>query len=71
MRVRIQAGDGGTLDGIAFRVASEPLGQGLLAARGRTMHLAGTLSLDRYGGRERVQLRLLDAAVPAGARESD
>ena len=26
------------------------------------MHLAGTLSLDRYGGRERVQLRLVDAA---------
>jgi single-stranded-DNA-specific exonuclease len=66
VRFRIQAGDGATLDGIAFRVAAEPLGQGLLAGRGTTMHLAGTLSLDRYGGRERVQLRLLDAA-PAGA----
>ena len=71
VRFRAQAGDGATLDGIAFRVAAEPLGQALLAARGQAMHLAGTLSLDRYGGRERVQLRLLDAApvAPSGRRD--
>ena len=67
VRLRAQAGDGSTIDGIAFRIASEPLGRALLDGRGQTMHLAGTLSLDRYGGRERVRLRLVDAA-PASSR---
>jgi single-stranded-DNA-specific exonuclease len=62
VRLRIQSGDGSTLDGIAFRIADEPLGKALLASRGERMHVAGTLAVDRYGGRERVQLRLLDAA---------
>lgn len=64
VRLRAQAGDGATLEGIAFRVAEEPLGRALLAARGAAMHLAGTLSVDRYGARERVQLRIVDAAKP-------
>lgn len=62
VRLRVEAGDGATLDGIAFRVAEEPLGRALLAGRGARFHLAGTLMLDRYGGRERVRFRLLDAA---------
>ena len=62
VRLRVQSGDGAKLDAIAFRVADEPLGQALLAARGEPMHLAGTLGLDRDGGRERMQLRVLDAA---------
>ena len=62
VRLRVQAGDGTTLDGIAFRVAAEPLGRALLAGRGERFHFAGTLTLDRYGGRERVRLRLVDAA---------
>ncbi len=66
VRFRAQAGDGATLDGIAFRAAGEPLGRGLLEGRGGPMHLAGSLTLDRYGGRERVQLRLLDAAAVNG-----
>ena len=63
VRLRAQSGDGATIDAIAFRAASEPMGLALLAARGTAMHLAGTLAVDRYGGRERVQLRLLDAAI--------
>ena len=62
VRLRVQAGDGATLDGIAFRSATEPLGRALLAGRGERFHFAGTLTLDRYGGRERVRLRLVDAA---------
>ena len=62
VRLRVQAGDGATLDGIAFRTATEPLGRALLAGRGERFHLAGTLTRDRYGGRERVRLRLVDAA---------
>ncbi len=63
VRFRAQAADGACLDGIAFRVADEPVGKALLEARGAAMHLAGTLTLDRYGGRERVRFRLVDAAA--------
>ena len=30
--------------------------------RGRNVHAAGTLSIDRWNGEERVQLRLMDVA---------
>jgi single-stranded-DNA-specific exonuclease len=30
--------------------------------RGRTVHAAGSLTLDRWQGEERVQLRLIDVA---------
>lgn len=68
VRLRAEAGDGAKIDGIAFRAAAEPLGQALREARGRAVHLAGTLMEDRFGGRERVQLRLLDLAPAAPAR---
>ena len=58
----LRRGDGTCLDGIAFRIAEEPIGRALLAAKGTAMHLVGTLTLDRYGGRERVRFRLVDAA---------
>ncbi len=64
VRLRAQAGDGTSIDAICFRCAEEPLGKALLASRGETLHLAGSLAVDRWGGRERVQLRLLDAARP-------
>ncbi len=63
IRLRAQAGDGAKIDGIAFRAAREPIGAALAAARGEAVHLAGTLSLDRWGGRTRVQLRVLDVAL--------
>ena len=62
LRFRAVAGDGRALDGIAFRVAGKPLGQGLKSLQGTYAHLAGALTLDRYGGRERVRFRLIDAA---------
>jgi len=62
LRLRVQAGDGAKIEGIAFRVAQEPLGKALEAARGTSVHLAGTLSLDRWGGREKLQLRVQDVA---------
>jgi len=62
VRFRAEAGDGARIEGIAFRAAGEPLGDALLAGRGDKKHFAGTLLLDRFGGRERVQMRLLDLA---------
>ena len=48
---------------IAFRSAGKPLGQALIANRGRSVHAAGTLSIDRWNGAERVQLRVTDIAM--------
>lgn len=64
VRVKLRSGDGATIGGIAFRVAQEPLGRALLAARGETIHLAATLTLNRWGGNESAELRVLDLARP-------
>jgi single-stranded-DNA-specific exonuclease len=63
VRVRLKSGDGTAIAAIAFRAAGQPLGHALLKNRGRAVHAAGTLSLDRWQGEERVQLRLIDLAV--------
>jgi single-stranded-DNA-specific exonuclease len=62
MRVRLRAGDGSIVNGIAFRAAGQRLGLALAQSRGQTIHAAGTLCLDRWNGVERVQLRLVDIA---------
>jgi single-stranded-DNA-specific exonuclease len=66
VRVRLRAGDGATLNAIAFRAAGQNLGAALMQNRGRAVHAAGSLALDRWQGEERVQLRLIDLA-PADA----
>ena len=63
IRARFRSGDGKFVNAIAFRVAGTPLGQALLDNRGRQMHAAGTLAIDRWQGEERVQMRLTDVAV--------
>ena len=40
------------------------LGNALTAHRGQNLHVAASLALDRWQGAERVQLRVLDVAVP-------
>ena len=62
IRARLKAPDGAMLNAIAFRAMGKPLGQALLQNRGQAIHVAGTLSVDRWQGAERVQLRLIDAA---------
>jgi single-stranded-DNA-specific exonuclease len=66
IRLRLVGGDGARLDAIAFRSANTPLGEGLLASRGKPIHAAGRLRADEWQGRVRVQLHLEDAAA-AGA----
>jgi single-stranded-DNA-specific exonuclease len=66
VRARLRAGDGAIVNAIAFRAAGQRLGHALAQSRGRSMHAAGTLALDRWNGMERVQLRILDIA-PADA----
>jgi len=62
LRVRAAAVDGSSVDGIAFRSVGKKLGEALTRLRGAPVHLAATLSLNRYGGRERAQLRIIDLA---------
>ena len=40
------------------------IGERADAHRGQALHVAGSLALDRWQGTERVQLRVLDVAVP-------
>lgn len=62
VRVRLKSGDGANVQAIAFRTGGQPMGQALLAHRGRPVHVAGALSLDHRQGEGRAQLRLLDLA---------
>jgi single-stranded-DNA-specific exonuclease len=64
VRTRLRAGDGAIVNAIAFRAAGQPLGQALMQNRGRNLHVAGCLALDRWQGQERVQLRIQDVAEP-------
>jgi single-stranded-DNA-specific exonuclease len=62
VRVRLKSGEGTFLNAIAFRTAGQKLGDALLKGRGQKMHVAGSLTLDRWQGQERVQLRIIDVA---------
>jgi single-stranded-DNA-specific exonuclease len=63
VRVRLKSGDGKFVSAIAFRVMGTPLGKALLDNRGRAVHAAGSIAVDRWQGEERVQLRLADIAA--------
>ena len=64
LRLRFKAGDGAVVNAIAFRAVGQKLGHALLENRGQPLHVAGTLSIDRWQGNERVQMRVSDVAVP-------
>ncbi len=64
LRLRLKSGDGAFVNAIAFRTVGQKLGNALLENRGQPLHVAGSLTVDRWQGAERVQLRVMDAAVP-------
>ena len=66
LRARLRGGDGSTINVIAFRAAGQKLGAALLSNRGRPVHAAGSLAVDRWNGEERVQMRLIDIAPAVG-----
>ncbi len=66
LRLKAVAGDGQAIEAMAFRAAGKKLGEALVRLRGAPVHLAGTLTVNRYGGRERAQLRVVDVAEAAG-----
>lgn len=65
LRLRFRSPGSPVLEAVAWGAMNGPLGPALLGAKGRRFHLAGKLELSQWGGRERVRLRLDDAA-PAG-----
>jgi len=63
LRARLKSPDGAALNAIAFRAVGQKLGAALIASRGRQVHVAGSFSLDRWQGEERVQFRIADVAL--------
>lgn len=64
LRLRFKSGDGAFVNGIAFRSIGQKLGNALIENRGQMLHVAGSLTVDRWQGSERVQMRVTDVAVP-------
>ncbi|MCF2523504.1 single-stranded-DNA-specific exonuclease RecJ [Bradyrhizobium sp. G127] len=64
LRLRFKSGDGSFVNGIAFRSIGQKLGNALVENRGQLLHVAGSLTVDRWQGSERVQMRVTDVAVP-------
>ncbi len=55
-------GQGASLKAIAFRCADTLLGQALQNARGKTLHVAGSVKLNVWNGRESADFVIEDAA---------
>lgn len=64
VRCVLEAGDGSRIDAVAFRAAGQPLGALLMTPGGMTIHVAGQLKRDSWGGREKIELTIDDAADP-------
>jgi single-stranded-DNA-specific exonuclease len=64
VRAMLEAGDGSRIDAVAFRAAGQPMGDMLLNANGMSLHVAGTLKRDTWGGRNRIELMIDDVADP-------
>ena len=64
VRCVLEGADGSRLEGIAFRAAREPLGELLMQTGGLPIHVAGNLKRSSWGGREKIELMIEDAADP-------
>ena len=66
LQVRLAASAGPPLAAIAFRADESGLAEALEAAActGSSLHIAGRLELDDWGGRRKAKLRIEDAAQP-------
>jgi single-stranded-DNA-specific exonuclease len=63
LKLSFSDGTGTTIDAIAFGAFDGPLGPAIESHGGKRFHLAGRLEVNSWGGRQRVQLRLEDAAA--------
>ncbi|WP_269929922.1 single-stranded-DNA-specific exonuclease RecJ [Aminobacter sp. HY435] len=63
IRVDLRSESGGRIQGISFRAAETPLGDFLFRNAGRTLHVAGSLSVNHWNGNRTVQVRVMDASL--------
>ncbi|MDX8537245.1 single-stranded-DNA-specific exonuclease RecJ [Mesorhizobium abyssinicae] len=63
IRAELQSQSGGRIQAIAFRAVDTALGEFLFRNRGRTVHIAGSLSGNYWNGNRTVQFRITDAAL--------
>lgn len=63
VRCTLESAGRGHLSGISFRSTDRPLGQAILSAKGRPMHVAGRLRINNWRGQNSAQL-LIDDAQP-------
>ncbi len=68
VRCVLEGQDGARLEAVAFRAAGEPLGELLMGTGGLPVHIAGHLKRSSWGGRERIELMIEDAADPRRQR---
>ena len=62
VRFVLEDARGARLRGISFRIAQSPLGEAILRREG-AFHVVVKLKRDTWGGGERVEAELLDAAI--------
>jgi single-stranded-DNA-specific exonuclease len=62
IRCFLNGPSGGSLKAMAFKAADSEMGHALLNAHGASLHLAGTLRLDTFQGRDDVMLVIDDVA---------
>lgn len=62
LRCALEGADGRRVDAVAFRAVGQPLGDLLAQAAGMPVHVAGTVKRDTWGGRERLEFIIDDAA---------
>ncbi len=62
IRADLQSESGGRIQAIAFRAVDTALGEFLFKNRGKTIHVAGSLSGNYWNGNRTVQFRIIDAA---------
>ena len=63
IRAHLRSQSGGSIQAIAFRAVDTALGEFLFKNRGKTMHVAGSLSANHWNGNRTVQFRVTDAAL--------
>ncbi|RWM38628.1 single-stranded-DNA-specific exonuclease RecJ [Mesorhizobium sp.] len=63
IRADLQSQSGGNIQAIAFRAVDTALGEFLFKNRGKTVHVAGSLSANHWNGNRTVQFRITDAAL--------
>lgn len=64
LKLTLASSGGARVEAMAFRAAGKPLGEALTKGRNAPLHIAGTVSLDTWGGRAKVSFKVQDVASP-------